>query len=503
LVDPAPFQQLTLAASAKDKLAGLVDREGDFIGRSIDYPNRLGRPGSAALRGAVTSGKPAGIYSGLTLEGVPNYTAFARSPLSGWSAHIAFPPTLLDVPRRRMIAAAGIAAASALALALFLIWFTLRQLAQARRVEQRLQDTQKLEALGQLTGGIAHDFNNLLTPILGGLDLLSRNDGLDDRSRRMANGALASARKAAKLTSQLLAFSRRQRLEIRPVDLRALLTEIEPLLRQSVGPETSIAIDVTDDARCVLSDSNQLELALLNLVLNARDALPDGGSIRIASRPAGGGDRETSRVALTVTDDGVGMSPEVLSRAAEPFYTTKPAGSGTGLGLAQVHGIVEQSGGTLSIDSAPGKGTAVTIILPGGELPPEAAPAPSHVASERPSANLNVLVCDDDADVRSLVARTLEEAGYAVEAVGDGRTAVEAVKNSTPDLLVVDFAMPFMNGAEVARRVRRLAQPPAILVITGYADTEALAAIGDDIMILRKPFEPDALIEAVTRVLNG
>jgi len=498
MVDPAPFQQLTLAASAKDKLTGLVDREGDFIGRSIDYPEKLGRPGSVSLRGAVFSGKPAGIYSGRTLEGVANYTAFARSPLSGWSAHIAFPPTLLDVPRRRMVAAAGMAALAALALALFLMWFTLRQLAEGRRVELRLQDAQKLEALGQLTGGIAHDFNNLLTPILGGLDLLSRKEGLDDRSLRMVQGALASARKAAKLTGQLLAFSRRQQLQIGPVDLRSLLAGMEPLLRQSVGPGTAIAIEVADEARCVLSDSNQLELALLNLVLNARDALPDGGSIRIAAAKAGDG-----KVALTVADDGVGMAPDVLRRASEPFYTTKPAGSGTGLGLAQVHGIVEQSGGSLAIDSAPGTGTVVTILLPGGELPPEVVPAPSGAPDVRPPVNLRILVCDDDDAVRAIVARTLEEAGYAVEAVGDGRTAVEAARNSRPDLLVVDFAMPVMNGAEVAHAVARLPDPPAVLVITGYADSEALKEIGEGIIILRKPFEADVLLDAVTRALNG
>ena len=497
-ISPSRFQALARAAGADGRVVGIVDREGRFIARSVEFERRVGRPGSTFLRGAVSGGAERGIYSGTTLEGFVNYSAFVRSALSGWSAHIAFDPNLLDGPRLRSLAAASLAALAALALAILLIWFTLRQLAEARQVELRLQESQKLEALGQLTGGIAHDFNNLLTPILGGLDMISRKDGLDDRSRRMAQGALASARKAAKLTGQLLAFSRRQRLQIGPVDLKALLAGMEPLLRQSAGPDTAMTISVAEEARGVLSDSNQLELALLNLVLNARDALPNGGSIAIAAerRP------ESETVLLTVSDDGVGMAPDVLRRAAEPFYTTKPSGSGTGLGLAQVHGIVEQSGGSMSIDSEEGKGTTVSIVLPGCELEPQPVSTASAAAEARPAADVRILVCDDDDAVRATVARTLEEAGYAVEAVRDGRTAVAAASNSRPDLLVVDFAMPVMNGAEVAREMGRLADPPAILVITGYADTEALKAVGDRIAILRKPFEADALLEAVASSLG-
>jgi signal transduction histidine kinase/CheY-like chemotaxis protein len=501
MVDPRPFQRLILTGAAQDKVLGLVDRQGRFIARSIGYRERLGTPGSNSLRSIVAAGRSKGIYHGTTLEGFVSYTAFARSPLSGWSVHIAFAPTLLDVPRRRMLTAAAVASTAALALALFLIWFTLRQLAAGRQVEARLQETQKLEALGRLTGGIAHDFNNLLTPILGGLDLLARKDTLDERSRRLADGALASARKAAKLTRQLLAFSRRQRMEIEPVDLDALLAELEPLLRQSVDSSVKIEIAIAEAARCVLSDRNQLELALLNLVLNARDAMPAGGTVRISAAPRPGTEGEEQKIAIIVADDGQGMAPDVLRRAPEPFYTTKPVGSGTGLGLAQVYGIVEQSGGTLAIDSEAGKGTVVTILLPGGSLPPAAEPSlPATATAVRTDARL--LVCDDDDSVRGFVARTLEDAGYKVEAVGDGRTAVESVRNNAHDLLVVDFAMPGMNGAEVARRVRDLPRPPAVLMITGYADSDVVAQAGRDMMVLRKPFEADVLLAAVAEVLS-
>ena len=503
MVNPAPFQQLVLAASGKSRLTGLVDREGDFIGRSIDYREKLGKPGSVSLRGAVAAGKPAGIYSGRTLEGVANYSAFARSPLTGWSAHIAFAPTLLDVPRRRMVAAAGMAAVAALALALFLIWFTLRQLAEGRRVEERLQETQKLEALGQLTGGIAHDFNNLLTPILGGLDLLVGHGELDDRSRRLADAALACAKKASKLTGQLLAFSRRQRMEIHPVDLKALLAELEPLLRQSVESTVEIEIDLDDEARCVLSDGNQLELALLNLVVNARDAMPAGGTIRIGASLRKRGPDEDAMTVLTVADSGVGMSADIVRRAAEPFFTTKPPGSGTGLGLAQVLGIVEQSGGSLDIESEVGKGTIVSILLLSCDMPPEPEQIQPVIAAPPPPGELRVLVCDDDDAVRSFVARAIEDDGYAVESVGNGHTAVEAVRNGTYHLLVVDFAMQGMNGAEVARQVRMLDAPPALLMITGYADTELLEQLGQGIPMLRKPFDAETLLAAVRQAVGS
>ncbi len=503
MVDPKPFQRLILTAGTRNKVVGLVDREGDFVARSIGFRERLGKPGSVWLRSAVAAGAPKGIYAGTTLEGWASYTAFARSPHSGWSVHIAFAPTLLDVPRRRMLTAAAIAAGTAFALALFLTWFTLRQLAAARRGEERLQETQKLEALGRLTGGIAHDFNNLLTPILGGLDLLTRKETLDDRSRRLAEGALASARKAAKLTGQLLAFSRRQRMDIEPVDLKTLLAGLEPLLRQSVGSPVNVEIEIQEEARCVLSNANQLELAVINLVLNARDAMPNGGTIRIRSMRRAGPDGARPKVALSIEDDGEGMAPDVLRRAAEPFYTTKPSGSGTGLGLAQVHGIVEQSGGSLAIDSEPGRGTTVTIILAGGTMPPPVEPSSSHPGEEAVPFNRRILVCDDDDAVRDFVARTLQDAGYAVEAVADGRTAVEGARNWCPDLLIVDFAMPMMNGAEVASKVAKLHRAPAVLMITGYLDTDAMGEAGAGVPILRKPFDGPALLAEVRRSLGG
>jgi signal transduction histidine kinase len=502
-IGPQMLQQLVAAEANEERIVAIVDQEGRFIARSVAPAERLGKPGSTFLRGAIAQGN-AGIYSGKTLEGFANYTAFATSRLSGWSAHIAFQPGLLDAPQRRALVGAGLAALAALALAALLIWLTLRQMAQERRLQRRMQDAQKMEALGQLTGGIAHDFNNLLTPIIGGLDLITRQGDLGARSQRLANGALDAARKAVKLSGQLLAFSRRQIMEIKPVDLAPLLEGIDPLLRQSAGPTVELELHVAEDARYVLSDPNQLELALLNLVVNARDAMPEGGRVRISAslREPDATRGEPEMVALDVQDDGTGMSEDVLRRCTEPFYTTKPTGSGTGLGLAQVYGIVQQSGGRVSIKSKVGEGTCVRLLLPVGERPQAAANAIAAATVAVPVTSRRILVCDDDDAVRSFVTRVLDDAGYVVEAVSDGRTAIESMRQAAKHLLIVDYAMHGMNGAEVAEVVRAEQPYAAILLITGYADTEAIDRLGIELTTLRKPFDAETLLASVRKLLG-
>ena len=238
----------------------------------------------------------------------------------------------------------------------------MRQLAEGRRIAERGQQAQKLEALGQLTGGIAHDFNNLLTPVVGALDYLLKRSNLEPRARRIADGALASAERAGKLTSQLLAFSRRQKLEIAPLDVPALLAEFGRCSTSRSATIIRSRSTVEPGAHCVKSDFNQLELALLNLVINARDAMPGGGTIRIDISADHDGGRDD--VIIRVTDQGEGMSVETQRRAVEPFFTTKTQGRGTGLGLAQVFGLMQQSDGSVDIDSAVGRGTTVTLRLP-------------------------------------------------------------------------------------------------------------------------------------------
>jgi signal transduction histidine kinase/CheY-like chemotaxis protein len=499
-LDTRPFLRVLVRQTERGRVSGIMDAKGNFVARSLDHARRVGTPATGFVQRAIRSGDR-GIYSSTTWEGFESYTAFSTSSLSGWSAHIAFSTSLIDSPRWRSFAAAVLAAIASLLLAFILVWFTLRQLAEGRRVQERLQEAQKMEALGQITGGIAHDFNNLLTPIVGGLGILARNAELDIRTRRLVESALSAGRRAAKLTGQLLAFSRRQKMEIRAVDLRRLFDEIRPLLEQSAGAQTTVEIEIGEDVGCVSTDANQLELALLNLVLNSRDAMPDGGMVDLSVRlePAQRGQREMVRI--DVRDTGVGMSRSVLRRAIEPFFTTKAAGSGTGLGLAQVYGIVRQSGGTLTIDSEPGNGTTVALRLPACESPPAPVDDADAGASEEVEPGHRILLCDDDDAVRTFVARVLDDAGYFVESVSDGRSAVQLVRNSVVSLLLVDFAMQGMNGADVTAAVRAFRPNLPVLMITGYADTDAVASQAPGIPMLRKPFEAEALLEAVGQAI--
>jgi PAS domain S-box-containing protein len=370
------------------------------------------------------------------------------------------------------------------------------------KAEEALRQAQKMEAVGQLTGGIAHDFNNLLTPVMGGLEILARKVE-DPRLKRMAQSALESSRRGAKLTSQLLAFSRIQRISMAPVAVNDVIGNMQTLLRHTIGGEVAIGVKLDPDAGHALCDANQLENAVLNLAINGRDAMPDGGTLTIS----------TSRVTLAeeadhaagafvrviVADDGEGMSEEVLARAAEPFYSTKPMGKGTGLGLAQVYGIARQSGGTLRIDSRVGEGTRVEILLPAA-APPAPGAAPRETAAVPPESRrrATILVVDDDDDVRDFLVESLESLGHTVYRAADGEEALACVHAECPDLALIDYAMPGMHGAEVARLARASYPELPIVFVTGYADTEQLeAALGPDAPVLRKPFTVDDLADAV------
>jgi PAS domain S-box-containing protein len=377
------------------------------------------------------------------------------------------------------------------------------EVADRERAEEALRQAQKMEAVGQLTGGIAHDFNNLLTPILGGLELIANR--VDDvRLKRVSEAALESARRGAKLTSQLLAFSRIQRLAMKPVEVNAVIANMRQILKHTIGTAIEIRTDFDESAGRAICDENQLENAILNLAINARDAMESGGILTISTRcteEPGRPDLEAGDyVCISVEDTGHGMPPDVLSRAIEPFFSTKPLGKGTGLGLAQVYGIAQQSGGTLRIESEEGKGTKVQIILPrsAGEAEGDADRRPAATATAPSSKRARILVVDDDCDVRSFLSDVLDELGHDVASCDCGEAALAEVERACPDLLLLDFAMPGMNGAEVARAVRERCPDLPIVFVTGYAESEQLeAALGRDVRVLRKPFSVDELIAAV------
>ncbi len=367
------------------------------------------------------------------------------------------------------------------------------------RTEVALQNAHKMETVGQLTGGIAHDFNNLLMAISGNLQLLRRRLPKDMVEHRYVDNAMTATNKGAKVTSQLLAFSRTQRLAMEPTDIQAVMTSAYALIGNALGPGISLTLQSTPGL-WARTDPDQLELALLNLAVNARDAMPEGGSIEIDSCESADG----RSVDVWITDNGAGMSPEVLARATEPFFTTKERGKGTGLGLAQVHGFVQQCEGHLAIQSQPSQGTTVRISLPRVE---PVVTAEDHAARQDEMqeglvrARHYALVVDDDTAVRDVIVCGLEQFGFEVQAAVDGKAGLASIQAREPDVVIIDFLMPGMNGAALGKAAQ--AQYPAlpIVFVSGYSDTLALNGIANAV-VLRKPFRIEDLHRAVRAVLD-
>ena len=370
----------------------------------------------------------------------------------------------------------------------------------------QLHEAQKLETLGQLTGGVAHDFNNLLTPITGALDFLSRRFANEPRASRIIDGALRSAERARVLVQRLLGFARRQALQTRPVPLSELIEGMRDLIASSVGARIELVLRCPPDLPPAVVDPNQLELALLNLCVNARDAMPDGGQLTVTVEPATVGPADRPGLApglylrVSVIDTGRGMDAATLARAIEPFFSTKEIGRGTGLGLSMVHGLAAQLGGAFALASTPGQGTRADLWLPsagagvGAEIAAPAARALPGVASR------TVLLVDDEALVRDATAEMLRDMGHEVTAVGSGPEALARLDAGfRPDIVITDFMMPHMDGGALARRIQGRPDAPPVLLITGYSGRDD--AVGD-LPRLGKPFRQADLADAVARLLD-
>jgi signal transduction histidine kinase len=384
-----------------------------------------------------------------------------------------------------------------------------QEMAARSKAEEALRQSQKMEALGQLTGGIAHDFNNLLQVVHGAFELIRRKPDDTAKVAAWSDNGIAAAERGASLTRQLLAFSRSQKLELRPFVVADLIAEMRDLLERTLGPNIALSFELDHERVPVLSDRTQLELAVLNLAINARDAMPEGGALTISTqiRATGPGDPVLAAgdyVALSVADTGEGMGPEVVERAFDPFFTTKGIGKGTGLGLSQVYGVARQAGGTAQIESAPGRGTTVTLLLRSSSEPAQAATAakaePAPVLA--PAAGQTVLVVDDEAPVRALAGEILQLLGYRVLEADSGPAALEVLQAVKPDLMLFDYAMPGMNGAELAGLARQRWPDVPIVFASGHADTAQVeAALGGEAEILRKPFNMETLAQTIARLL--
>ena len=375
------------------------------------------------------------------------------------------------------------------------------------QAQSALLQVQKMEVMGQLTGGVAHDFNNLLTAISGSLELLERRV-TDEQSLRLLHTAQRGASQGAQLTEALLAFARKQRLHPISADLNSVIIAITEMLRRSIGPSIEVRHALAAELWPVLVDTGQIETALINIALNARDAMPAGGILLIETANILAKSEELPEelagqdcVIVSMRDTGTGMSPEVVERAFEPFFTTKDIGKGTGLGLSMVFGVVRQSGGTVRIRSRLHHGTTVQIYLPRAK--DAAIPSTRRAMPARATRGAHILVVDDDPDVNWVVAENLRELGYRVGEADSGRSALAMLERGDPcDLMVLDLMMPGLSGLETLRLARRTRPDLKVLFASGYAETLGLEDdLGQDVL-LKKPFKPETLAEAVQTALQ-
>ncbi|QOY93492.1 response regulator [Massilia sp. UMI-21] len=379
----------------------------------------------------------------------------------------------------------------------------MNEVIERERVQQAMVQFQKMEAVGRLTGGIAHDFNNLLNVVQGSMDLILLLSK-DEVARQRAEIARRACQRGGKLTSQLLAFARNQNLDLRPAGVSELFDGVRELVATSVGSRIALRFEVEPDCARVFADANQMEMALLNLAINARDAMGDSGQLLFQAGnapPPDGLLPAGDYVRIAVTDNGPGMAPELVAKVFEPFFTTKAVGKGTGLGLSQVYGMAQQSGGAARILSQPGAGTTVEIWLrawDGGGVDAVPVPAAVPVAGKA----FRILVVEDDNFVRESMVLSLEAFGHAVTQAADGEAALRELRRARPDLIITDYLMPGITGAELMLRAREVFPGIPMIIATGYADMHAIdEVLGDDIL-LRKPFQLAELARSVERALG-
>jgi len=476
--------------------------EDDLLSRGVEglsHPDD--RPAISAMLGALAAGEPIERFEGRLRrrDGAwlwVSWTAVAEGEV--------FYAVGRDITAEKL-AAAELAQANASLKA---------EIVEREAIERTLRQMQRLEAIGQLTSGVAHDFNNLLTVILGNVGFLEEDTPPGPeaaRTRRRLDHVRAAAERGARLTAQLLAFSRRQRLEPRPVDLNETVSSLRELLQSTMGGAIRLETVLNADLWPAMVDPTQIEMIILNLAINARDAMEVGGGLTVETGNVSLGapvrPEEPSPgdyVALTVSDTGCGMTEDVLAKAFEPFFTTKGPGRGSGLGLAQVHGFAKQSGGGVRIDTRPGEGTSVKVYLPRAPVDQAAGGPPKPQACDPPGARLQarILLVDDDSAVRDVTSTILKDLGYAVVEAGSGGAALETLKAQRFDLLLVDYAMPGMNGMETAVAAHEIAPTMPVLFVTGYADLTALREVGEH-RIVQKPFRDKELERKVRQVLGS
>jgi signal transduction histidine kinase len=477
-------------------IAVVIDRLGRVVARTRNAAAFLGRPASGPALQARRTGQN-GTYSGRTLDDLDTISAFWTSPTYHWSVHIGIPRSAFDAPLQRQLAFTAIGFSLSLLLAALFVGLLLRDLRLRRSEAAAAEQTSRMEALGRLTGGVAHDFNNLLMIIQGNAEILQRRVSSPAVERPLAAIREAAGR-AAKLTRELLIFARGGEAESSVLDLNATLADFLGPIRQAVGPGVELKTDLEATPLLVDVDRVQLELAVLNLAVNARDAMPGGGSLTFSTRRAG-----ADFIQLSVADTGHGMSEEVRARVFDPFFTTKPQGVGTGLGLTQVYGFVRHAGGSIEVQSKPGRGATILMRLPVAQRPAPDAPRPSPEMAEPTFGGRRILVIDDNADVRQLTATYLRERGAAVVESDSGLEGLAALREGGFQAVVSDIVMAGeVDGLALAETVRERWPGLPVLLISGY--NASLTEAGErGFCVLRKPYDLAALGRLLGGLLRG
>ena len=506
VVEPTAMHDLLFSGAIPEAwMGGVVDGEGRVVARRSGPLSTVGELASASAREA-RAGAPSGIYEGVGLEGQSIITAYRVLPGSNWSVHIAIPRALYLAPVRHSLWLMAGAAALTLMLVSAFLWLLGREIRLDRREEAALADAQRLEALGRMTGGVAHDFNNLLMIMQGSAEALKRRRGDADSTARLTDAILSAAERGQAITRQLLAFARRGTHEPVSFDLRSRMADLVTLLKGSTRGDIQIGVLVPEETWPVHADPNALEVALINLAVNARDAMPAGGKLTVTGRNVtlhGGRDEGTGLagdfVAIAVHDTGIGIPDEHLGRVFEPFFTTKATGKGTGLGLSQVYGFARQSGGAVTVASTLSQGSTFTLFLPRGVH--VEAHAPARETSDEPDDGGRVLLVEDNREVAQITVGMLGAAGYAVVWANGPAAALDLIERGEAfDIVLSDIVMEGgLSGLDLADRLRERRPNLPILLMTGYSEALATGS-SRGLRVLSKPFREAELAAALKGV---
>jgi len=501
-IEPTAIQQLLLMHEFPAGWIGaVVDADGRLVARNAGAERFVGEPAMELAREAVSRGG-SGTYSTASLDGRDVLTAYRVLP-SGWSVHVAIPGDVYRAPFVRSAWLVGSAAALSLTLVAIFLWLLQRELRLRRREEGGIEAARRMEALGRMTGGIAHDFNNLLQILHGGAELLKRRRFDPDKVSALSDGLLSAAQRGRALTRQLLAFAGRSSHRPIAFDLRHRMPDLLALLKRSTREDIKTTLSAADDTWPISADPDALEVAMINLAVNARDAMPEGGRLTITAtnvtlKP--GSDSHSlagDYVALAVSDSGTGIPEEHLGHVFEPFYTTKPPGEGTGLGLSQVYGFARQSGGAVTIATKMGQGTTVTLYLPRARDPvvPLVVPDAPQAAGEEG----RVLLVEDNADVGQVTEAMLSSVGYVVTRANSGPEALHLLDRPSAefDVVLTDIVMDGgMSGLDLASRIRDRRPELPIVLMTGYSDAlRKSTQLG--LPVLSKPFRLNDAVAAL------